>query len=312
MCGSLVLTGEGTGLGKAGKLATWTIGLVLINQLTYLVITRFATQANLNAIADGVAAAGLTTYQKAHLVFMLPHSVITVSVITALLPALSRVAHSGKLTQVSRDLTGAMKLVSFLIIPVTAVLLVVGTSVAVLLFDFGAATTDQARILGGVISIFMLGMLPFTLFYVLLRGFYALEGHSNPVPHHGRVLTRLPRSADSTLWNPLWGWGPNCLHSIVLQLFLLGRFRHRMDRASPKTRWTLLEVNTFFNRPNGRCWCFDRARNAFHSGKTQRVFLRRRFTRELFGQSYPAHRTYSDCNHWSSQLSAVFLALSRP
>ena len=90
---------RGHGLGKAGKLATWTIGLVLINQLTYLVITRFATQANLNAIADGVAAAGLTTYQKAHLVFMLPHSVITVSVITALLPALSRVAHSGKLTQ---------------------------------------------------------------------------------------------------------------------------------------------------------------------------------------------------------------------
>jgi len=171
---------RGHGLGKAGKLATWTIGLVLINQLTYLVITRFATQANLNAIADGVAAAGLTTYQKAHLVFMLPHSVITVSVITALLPALSRVAHSGKLTQVSRDLTGAMKLVSFLIIPVTAVLLVVGTSVAVLLFDFGAATTDQARILGGVISIFMLGMLPFTLFYVLLRGFYALEDTRTP------------------------------------------------------------------------------------------------------------------------------------
>ena len=55
---------RGHGLGKAGKLATWTIGLVLINQLTYLVITRFATQANLNAIADGVAAAGLTTLPK--------------------------------------------------------------------------------------------------------------------------------------------------------------------------------------------------------------------------------------------------------
>lgn len=171
---------RGHGLGKAGKLAAWTIGLVLVNQLTYLVITRFATQANLNAIADGAVAAGLTTYQKAHLVFILPHSVITVSVITALLPALSRVAHSGKLTQVSRDLVGAMKLVSFLIIPITAILLVGGTSVAVLLFDFGAATTDQAQILGQVISIFMLGMLPFTLFYVLLRGFYALEDTRTP------------------------------------------------------------------------------------------------------------------------------------
>lgn len=171
---------RGHGLGKAGKLAAWTIGLVLVNQLTYLVITRFATQANINAIASGAAAAGLTTYQKAHLVFMLPHSVITVSVITALLPSLSRVAHSGKLTQVSHDLVGAMRLVSFLIIPITAMILVGGTSVAVLLFDFGAATTDQARILGQVISVFMLGMLPFTLFYVLMRGFYSLEDTRTP------------------------------------------------------------------------------------------------------------------------------------
>jgi putative peptidoglycan lipid II flippase len=171
---------RGYGLRKAGKLAAWTIGLVFVNQLTYLVITRFATQANINAIASGAAAAGLTTYQKAHLVFMLPHSVITVSVITALLPSLSRVAHSGKLTQVSHDLVGAMRLVSFLIIPITAMILVGGTSVAVLLFDFGAATTDQARILGQVISVFMLGMLPFTLFYVLLRGFYSLEDTRTP------------------------------------------------------------------------------------------------------------------------------------
>ena len=171
---------RGHGLGKAGHLAMWTIGLVLVNQLTYLVITRFATQANVNASLAGEVAAGLTTYQKAHLVFILPHSVITVSIITALLPALSRVAHSGKLTQVGRDISGAMRLVSFFIIPITAILFVAGIAIAVLLFGYGAATTDQAEILGVVISIFMLGLIPFTLFYVLLRGFYALEDTRTP------------------------------------------------------------------------------------------------------------------------------------
>jgi putative peptidoglycan lipid II flippase len=171
---------RGHGLGKAGKLAVWTIGLVLVNQLTYIVITRFATQANINAAAQGDVAAGLTTYQKAHLVFMLPHSVITVSIVTALLPALSRVAHAGKLSQVGRDVCGAMRLVSFFIIPVTAILFVVGISVAVLLFGFGAATTEQAELMGQVISIFMLGMIPFTLFYVLLRGYYSLEDTKTP------------------------------------------------------------------------------------------------------------------------------------
>lgn len=171
---------KGHGLGKAGTLAMWTIGLVLVNQITYLVITRLATQANVNAAAAGEVAAGLTTYQKAHLVFMLPHSVITVSIVTALLPALSRVAHAGKLAQAGRDVSGAMRLVSFLVIPVTAILFVSGVGVAVLLFGYGAATTAQAELLGLVISIFMLGLVPFTLFYVLLRGYYALEDTRTP------------------------------------------------------------------------------------------------------------------------------------
>lgn len=171
---------RGHGLGKAGSLAAWTIGLVLVNQLTYLVVTRLATQANVNASLQGDVAAGFTTYQRAHLVFMLPHSVITVSIVTALLPALSRVAHSGNLDRVGRDVSGALKLVAFFIVPVTAVLFVVGTNIALLLFGHGAATVAQAEVLGVVISVFMIGLIPFTLFYVLLRGFYALEDTRTP------------------------------------------------------------------------------------------------------------------------------------
>lgn len=168
------------GLGHAAKLAAWTVGLVLVNQIAYLVITRFATQANVDASAAGVVAAGLTTYQKAHLVFMLPHSVITVSVVTALLPALSRVAHAGRMRQVGADVSGAMRLIAAAITPVAAVLAVTGPGIAILLFGYGAATTDQAAQMGQIVSIFMLGLIPFTLFYVLLRGFYALEDTRSP------------------------------------------------------------------------------------------------------------------------------------
>ena len=168
------------GLGKAAKLAGWTVGLVLVNQIAYVIITRFATQANVDASAVGAVAAGLTTYQKAHLVFMLPHSVITVSVVTALLPALSRVAHSGRLRQVGADISGAMRLVAAAITPIAAILAVTGPGVAVVLFGYGAATNEQAELMGQIVSIFMLGLVPFTLFYVLLRGFYALEDTRTP------------------------------------------------------------------------------------------------------------------------------------
>ena len=171
---------KGQGLGKAAKLAGWTIGLVLVNQITYIVITRLAAQANVDAAASGATAAGITTYQKAHLVFMLPHSVITISIVTALLPALSRLAHEGKLKEVGEDVAGAMRLVAALVVPIAAMLFVLGSDVSVLLFGYGAATTDQAAVMGDVVSIFMIGLVPFTLFYVLLRGFYAMEDTRTP------------------------------------------------------------------------------------------------------------------------------------
>ena len=171
---------KGQGLGKAAKLAGWTVGLVLVNQITYIVITRLAAQANVDAAASGATAAGITTYQKAHLVFMLPHSVITISIVTALLPALSRLAHEGKLKEVGEDVAGAMRLVAALVVPIAAMLFVLGSDVSVLLFGYGAATTDQAAVMGDVVSIFMIGLVPFTLFYVLLRGFYVIEDTRTP------------------------------------------------------------------------------------------------------------------------------------
>lgn len=171
---------KGSGLGKTGSLALWTIGLVFVNQAAYIVITRLAAKANVDAAAAGVAAAGLTTYQKAHLVFMLPHSVITVSIVTAMLPALSRVAHEGNLRKVGDDVGATMRLVAALIVPIAAILMCVGTGVAILLFGYGAATPQQAGIMGAIVSVFMIGLLPFTLFYVMLRGYYALEDTKTP------------------------------------------------------------------------------------------------------------------------------------
>ncbi len=169
-----------SGLGKAAKLAAWTVALVLANQVAYLFIIRLAAQANVNAAASDLTAAGITTYQKAHLVFMLPHSVITISIVTALLPSLSRVAHAGLLHDVGRELARAMRVVSVLIVPIAAVLAVNGAAIAVLLFGYGAATPEQAATMGVIVSIFMIGLPAFTLFYVILRGFYALEDTRTP------------------------------------------------------------------------------------------------------------------------------------
>jgi len=236
-----------SGLGKATGLAAWTIGLVLVNQATYVVVTRLATQANVDAAAAGLTAAGLTTYQKAHLVFMLPHSVITISIVTAMLPALSRLAHAGEYRRVGDDVAGTMRLVAALIIPIAAILFVLGSPISTLLFGYGAATPAQAGLMGQIVSVFMLGLLPFTLFYVLLRGFYALEDTRTPflitagfslawlamaVPLFRAVGPGGPQVAAIALAYGLSYW-LGCL----VAWFLLRRRLHGLDGR--RTLWTL-------------------------------------------------------------------------
>ena len=169
-----------SGLGHASRLAAWTLGLVLVNQLAYLVITRLTVQANVNAATAGTVAAGLTTYQKAHLIFILPHSVFTVSIVAAALPLLSRLAHAGDRSRVGQEVGRITRVVVALILPVAILLAVEGPNIALLLFGYGAATPEQASLLGSVVAIFMIGLVPFTVVYICLRGFYALEDTRTP------------------------------------------------------------------------------------------------------------------------------------
>ena len=170
---------KGFGLGHTGKLAMWTIGLVLVNQLGFIVVTRLATLANVLASEADTVAQGLTTYQKAFLVFMLPHSVITISIITALLPRMSRAAADQNFGKVGAYVADGMRLVSVLIVPAAVSLLVAGPFIATVIFSFGAGGT-AGTVAGVVVTGFAVGLLPFSLFYVLLRGWYAVEDTRTP------------------------------------------------------------------------------------------------------------------------------------
>ncbi len=171
---------RGWGLGKAGSLAGWTIGLVLINQIGFLVISRLATAANVLAAQAGTVPEGLATYQRAYLVFMLPHSVITISLVTALLPRMSRAAAEHDLSRVGADVASGMRMVGSLIIPAGLFLIAFGPAIGTVLFDFGAGSGGPAEYTGLVVSGFGIGLLPFSIFYVLLRGWYAVEDTRTP------------------------------------------------------------------------------------------------------------------------------------
>lgn len=171
---------RGMGLGRAGRLAGWTIGLVAVTQAAFVVITRLATAANVNAAEAGQPPAGLATYTNAYLVFMIPHGIVTVSLVTAQLPGLSRLIHEGHRRAAGRDVGHTMRLTAAVIAPLAGALVLGAQPVAALLFNYGAASAAQAAQLATVIAIFMIGLLPFTLYYVLQRGWYACEDTRTP------------------------------------------------------------------------------------------------------------------------------------
>src|SRR5690606_10879270 len=131
------------GLGKAARLAMWTIGFVLVNQFWLLAATRMATGAEAQAMRElgSGTGYGLTPYLNAFLIFGLPHAIITVSIVTALLPRLSRAAADGDTAAVRSDLAYAMRVTSVIIMPAAFTFLALGPYLTVPMFQHGAEMT---------------------------------------------------------------------------------------------------------------------------------------------------------------------------
>ena len=171
---------RGAGLGKAGELARWTLLFVLVNQAAYVVIVNLATRAQ--EAAKGVLdyGIGFTAYSYAYLIFILPHSIITVSVVTGALPQLSRDASDGRLADVRRNLSAAWRLSGVGIVAAAAALVALAPDLTGVLYGGIKGGPDDARYIGLLAAAFALGLPAFSAQYVALRGFYAFEDTRTP------------------------------------------------------------------------------------------------------------------------------------
>jgi putative peptidoglycan lipid II flippase len=167
---------RGHGLGKAGELAKWTLLFVLVNQLAYGVIVNLATNA---ATSHGGDNYGLTVYSSAYLIFILPHSILTVSVVTGLLPRMSRSVADGHLDALRDDLSTGWRLTGVGTVFAAAVYVALGPDLTGMLFASNVSS-DDARFIGTVTAAFAVGLPAFSAQYVALRGFYAQEDTRTP------------------------------------------------------------------------------------------------------------------------------------
>jgi putative peptidoglycan lipid II flippase len=158
------------GLGHTLRLGLWTVLFVVVNQLAYLVVVKLASSGT----AAGGDGTGYTVYQNTFLIMMVPHSIVTVSLATAILPRLSDQAAEQRLGDMGRTLSSTLRTSLAVILPFAALLPVLAPDLATVLFGFGAGASTVDNFVPSL-ALFGPGLAFFTVHYLMLRGFYALE-----------------------------------------------------------------------------------------------------------------------------------------
>ncbi|MFF2468430.1 murein biosynthesis integral membrane protein MurJ [Streptomyces mirabilis] len=168
---------RGAGLRKSVNAARWTLLFVLANLVASTVVTRLASAADAALPSDGV---GYTAYSYAQQIWMLPQSIVTVSLVTALLPRMSRAVTEHRLDDLRADLSRTLRISGVIIVPAAFFFVAFGPQIASLLFAHGATDASDTVPLGHMLQAFGLGLIPFSAQYLLLRGFYAFEDTRTP------------------------------------------------------------------------------------------------------------------------------------
>ena len=162
------------GLGKSFSLAGWTLVYVLISQLGYLVTVNVATSAAVRSAQEGITTGvGFTPFTSAYYIMLLPYSIVTISIVTALLPHLSKLAIEKNVEEVRKQLIRAIKMVGVITVPSSVALFFFGPMMTEALY-FGISL-DDSRYIGQVLSALSLGLVAFSINLILIRGFNAFE-----------------------------------------------------------------------------------------------------------------------------------------
>ncbi|MFB8772050.1 murein biosynthesis integral membrane protein MurJ [Streptomyces broussonetiae] len=183
---------KGHGLGKAAMLAKWTILFVLANQAGALVVTQLATAA----VADtDIPGTGFSAYANAQLIWGLPQAIITVSLMAALLPRISRSAAEDDGGAVRDDISQGLRTTAVAIVPLAFGFVALGIPMCTLIF--GSSGSGAATNMGYMLMAFGLGLIPYSVQYVVLRAFYAYE--DTRTPFYNTVIVAAVNASASAL-----------------------------------------------------------------------------------------------------------------
>jgi putative peptidoglycan lipid II flippase len=179
---------------EAGQLMLWAVAYVLISQAGYIVITRVAS-ANLQG--------GVSLYAFASLLFQLPYGIIGVSILTAIMPRMSRHAAAGQYEQMKDDASLGNRLSIVALVPVAAGMIVLAIPLAIVASLYGKVSLGDVAMLSATLTALALGLVPFAVTLMQMRVFYAMKDARTPaLINLVMVAVRIPLLIACTTFAP--------------------------------------------------------------------------------------------------------------
>jgi putative peptidoglycan lipid II flippase len=143
-----------------------------VNQITFFVVTALATT---------MVSGSVTAFNFAFLLLQIPIGVIGVPLGIVVLPSLSRQSAVGDLGQFSGLLSRALRLIVYVMLPVTGIAFVLRDELVQLLFGYGRLDQSVLDLTATTFGAFLVGLTAHSLIAVLARAFYARHDTKTPV-----------------------------------------------------------------------------------------------------------------------------------
>jgi len=158
------------GLRNVGRLAGWTILMMLVGQLAAIV------QLNVYSTATAAHEPGAAIANSTSLIFILPYSIIALSIGTPYFTQLSEHVVAGRFAEIPKDVSTSIRVTSLLIVLSTAAF----AAASVPLSRVFTTSPEQAGEAALVLLGFLVGLIPIGMLFTVQRTFYAYNDTRTP------------------------------------------------------------------------------------------------------------------------------------
>ena len=200
------------------RLSGWTIGYVVTNQLALLFVL---------VLAKSGTTGDVSAYLYAYAFFQVPHGLIAVSIMTTMMPELSRSAAERDLPELGRRFRVGFRYLILLMLPAAALFVTLAQPMLGVLVRGGFGAHD-ASVTADTLQAMVVGLVPFSVYLYVLRGFYALHDTFTPfwinaIENGVNIALALVLFPSLGVQGLAWAWTGAYSVAAVIALFALGR-----------------------------------------------------------------------------------------